>query len=237
MDVHFIDIIIFAMIAAFLILRLRSVLGRRTGEERQRPDPFRPTPLDRPGGANPSSDKVVHLPERNGRAGSENGGGPTIEVPPAAKGTPLESGLTQIGVADPNFTPQGFVEGAKVAFEMTVEAFAKGERKVLRPLLSDPVFEHFSAAIKAREDARQTHVTTLVGIKSAEILDARMDGRMAYVTVKFVSEQVNVTKDKDGNVADGDPNNIAEITDIWTFARNARSRDPNWTLVETRSLN
>jgi predicted lipid-binding transport protein (Tim44 family) len=236
MDVHFIDIIIFAMVAAFLILRLRSVLGRRTGEERQRPDPFRPTPLDRTGAASPSSDKVVQLPERNGRGG-ENAAGATIELPPSAKGTPLEAGLTQIGVADPNFTPQGFIDGAKAAFEITVEAFAKGERKVLRPLLSDPVFEHFSAAIKVREDARQTHVTTLVGIKSAEILDARMDGRTAYVTVKFVSEQVNVTKDKDGNAADGDPNNVAQITDIWTFARNTRSRDPNWTLVETRSVN
>ncbi|HYB09517.1 MAG TPA: Tim44/TimA family putative adaptor protein [Alphaproteobacteria bacterium] len=235
MDVHFIDIIIFAMIAAFLILRLRSVLGRRTGEERQRPDPFRPTSLDRTGGANSSSDKIVHLPERNDRAAP--GSGAAIELPSAGKGTPLESGLTQIGVADPNFTPQGFVEGAKVAFEMTVEAFAKGERKTLRPLLSDPVFEHFSAAIKAREDAKQTHLTTLVGVKSVDILDARMDGRAAYITLKFVSDQVNVTKDKDGNVVDGDPNNVAEITDIWTFARNTRSRDPNWTLVETRSVN
>lgn len=226
MDVHFIDIIFFAMVAAFLVLRLRSVLGRRTGEERQRPDPYGAPPAGRP------SDKVVPLPDRTVRAAGE-----PIEGPAAAKGTPLEAGLTQIGVADSSFTPNGFVEGAKVAFEMIVEGFAKGDRKALRPLLNDSVFDHFSAAIKTREDAKQTHETTLVGIKSAEIIEAQMDGRTAFVTVKFVSEQVNVTRDKDGNVVEGDPAHVADITDVWSFARNTRSRDPNWTLIETRSVN
>ncbi|HLI10175.1 MAG TPA: Tim44/TimA family putative adaptor protein [Alphaproteobacteria bacterium] len=223
MDVHFIDIIFFAMVAAFLVLRLRSVLGRRTGHERQRPDPFQPSPTE-PG------DKVVALPERKPRNLREE-----LGIPAAVKGTPLESGLTQIGVADPNFTPAGFIEGAKIAFEMIVGAFAKGDRKALRPLLNDAVFEHFQAAIKAREEAKESHETTLVGIKSADILEARVENRTAFVTVKFVSEQINATRDKDGHVTEGDPSHVAEITDIWTFARNTRSRDPNWTLVETRS--
>ena len=224
MDVHFIDIIFFAMVAAFLILRLRSVLGRRTGEERERPDPFHPKPAEGAG------DKIIPLPDHSQR----NAGAP-IELPPAATGTPLESGLTQIAVADPGFAPEHFLEGAKAAFEMIVTAFAKGDRQTLRPLLNDGVFENFSSAIKARGDARQTHETTLVGIKSADILEAQMDGRTAFVTVKFVSEQINVTRDKDGNVVEGDPGHAAEIIDIWTFARNTRSRDPNWSLVETRS--
>ncbi len=228
MDIHFIDIIFFAMVAAFLVLRLRSVLGRRTGNEQRRPDPFRPKPAD-------AGDKVVPLPDRSARSAGE--AGEAIEIPAGAKGTPLEAGVTQIGVADPNFTPQGLLDGAKAAFEMVVQGFAKGDRKVLRPLLNDAVFDSFSAAIKAREDAKESRETTLVGIKSAEIIEARMEGRTALVTVKFVSEQINVRRDKDGRVAEGDANHAAEITDIWTFARNTRSRDPNWTLVETRSSN
>lgn len=225
MDVHFIDIIFFAMVAAFLVLRLRSVLGRRTGSEQRRPDPFHPSPAE-------SGDKVVPLPDRTSRPA---GAGP--EIPPAARGTPLDSGLTQIGVADPSFSPEGFATGAKGAFELIVENFAKGDRKALRSLLSDLVFENFQAAIKAREDAKESHETTLVGIKSADILEARMEGRTAFVTIKFVSEQINVTRDKDGRITEGDPNHVADITDIWTFARNTRSRDPNWVLVETRSPN
>ena len=220
----FVDIIIFAMVAAFLVLRLRSVLGRRTGNEQRRPDPF--APPDRA-----ASDKVVALPDRGARPIAEN-----IEpLPAGSKPTSLEAGLAQIKAADPGFTVQGFVEGAKVAFEMIVEGFARGDRKVLRPLLSDAVFENFSAAIKTREDANQTHTTTLIGIRSTDILEAQMDGRTAYTTVKIVSEQVNVTRDKDGHVIDGDPNHVADVTDIWTFARATRARDPNWLLVETRS--
>jgi predicted lipid-binding transport protein (Tim44 family) len=225
-DVHFIDIIFFAMVAAFLILRLRSVLGRRTGEERQRPDPFRTRPAETAG------DKIIPLPDRSARAGAD-----ALEAIPVSKGTPLDSGLTQIAVADPSFKSEEFLSGAKAAFEMIIMAFAKGDRKALRPLLNDPVFEHFSAAIKAREDAGQSHETTLVGVKSATILEAQMDGRTAFVTIKFVSEQINVTRDKAGAPVDGEPAHAAEITDIWTFARNTRSRDPNWTLVETRSPN
>lgn len=232
---QFPDIIFFAIVAAFLIFRLRSVLGRRTGNERQRPDPFRPSPADHPGAAGPrtpaepAGDKVIPLPPRPV--------GDTAPLPPAAKGTPLEAGLTQISVADPSFTPQGFLEGAKVAFEMIVDGFAKGNRKALRPLLNNAVFEQFSDAIKAREDASQHHETTLVAIKEADVIEARMEGRTAFVTVKLASEQVNVTRDKDGHVVDGDPSQVVEIADIWTFARNTRSNDPNWTLVETRSPN
>jgi len=224
MDVHFIDIIFFAMVAAFLILRLRSVLGRRTGTERQRPDPFHPSP------AEGTSDKVIPLPGQAPPPPAE-----PLSLPPAAKGTPLEAGLTQIQVADQGFTAQHFTEGAKAAFEMIVAAFAKGDREALRPLVNDGVFENFAAAIKAREDAGQSHETKLVGVKSADILEAQVDNRVAFVTVKFVSEQINVTRDKDGNVVEGDPGHVADITDIWTFARNTRSRDPNWSLVETRS--
>jgi len=118
-----------------------------------------------------------------------------------------------------------------------VGAFAAGDAAALKPLLSDEVFENFNGAIKARAKAKETLETTLVGISSAEIVEAELQGRTALVTVKFVSEQINVTKDAEGRIVDGDPATVAAITDIWTFARNTRARDPNWTLVATRSPN
>lgn len=230
---QFPDIIIFAVIAAFLIFRLRSVLGRRTGDERRPRDPFRPSPADRPSstgsGGGAAGDKVIPLPSRSA--------GDTAQLPSSIKGAELEAGLTQISVADRGFMLQGFLDGAKVAFETVVGAFAKGDRKTLRPLLNNAVFEQFSDAIKAREDASQHHETTLVAINEASAIEARMEGRTAFITVKFVSEQVNATRDRDDRVVDGDPSQVIEVTDIWTFARNTRSNDPNWTLVETRSPN
>jgi predicted lipid-binding transport protein (Tim44 family) len=221
----FFDIVFFAMVAAFLILRLRSVLGRRTGNE----NPERWTSRTPKPTANRAElpDNVSRLPDRGRAAGEAE---PVIDVAP---GSPVEAGLTQIKVADSSFDPREFLQGARQAFEMIVQAYAQGETATLRPLLSDEVYENFGAAIRARQQAKQTLETTLVGIKSAEIAEARMDGRTALVTVKFASEQINVTRDENGAVVDGDPQDIAVVTDVWTFARNTRGRDPNWTLVAT----
>ena len=224
---QFFDIILFAMIAAFLILRLRSVLGRRTGNER------RPTDLvSRRGDESPGNDNVVELPDRTGEAAAD-------EDLQAAEdsGDPVADGLAQIKIADRAFDQQDFLAGARMAFETVVQNFAEGDTKALRALLNDEVFENFTAAIKQREEAGETLETMLIGIKTADILEARMEGRTAFVTVKIVTEQVNLTRDRIGEVIDGDPNRVADVTDIWTFARNARARDPNWTLVETRSQN
>lgn len=228
--VQFLDIIIFAAIAVFLGLRLRGVLGRRTGNERQQRDPFkRPVPESRD---ETGRDKVIPLPDRNRAPGAEPA--PADIAKPETGGLP---GLAQIRGADANFDPQGFLGGARAAFEMIVGAFAAGDAAALKPLLSDEVFENFNGAIKARAKAKETLETTLVGISSAEIIEAELQGRTAVVTVKFVSEQINVTKDAERRIVDGDPAAVATITDIWTFARNTRARDPNWTLVATRSPN
>jgi predicted lipid-binding transport protein (Tim44 family) len=220
----FFDIVFFAMVAAFLILRLRSVLGRRTGNE----NPERWTARNKPAAqARDAADNVARLPERARPAGEA---GPVIDLPASS---PAEAGLTQIKVADPSFDARVFTEGARGAFEMIVGAYAQGDTAGLRPLLADDVYENFAAAIRGRQEAKQTLETTLVGIKSAEIIEARMDGRTALVTVRFVSDQINVTRDADGKVVEGDPQQIASVTDVWTFARNTRSRDPNWLLVAT----
>lgn len=226
--VQFLDIVIFAAIAVFLGLRLRSVLGRRTGNERQR-DPFKPVPRDAEPREDAARDKVIPLPDRARPAPAEAGA--SADFAPAG-GVP---GLAQIKAADPSFDPHAFLGGARAAFEMIVGAFAAGDTATLKPLLSPEVFDNFNRAIKARAEAKETLSTTLVGIASAEIIEAELQGRVAYVTVKFVSEQINVTKDAEGRIVDGDPATVAMITDIWTFSRNTRSRDPNWTLVATRS--
>jgi len=220
----FFDIIFFALVAGFLILRLRSVLGRRTGNESQ--ERWTPRLPPRGGAAAPGpadrapSDKVTVLPPR----------------PNAAAGAPassLDAAVAQIRQADASFDPVQFLEGARSAFDMIVGAYAQGDTATLRPLLANDVFDNFAAAIKGRQDAKQTLETTLIGIKSADLLEARMDGRSAFVTVKFVSEQVNVTRNASGEIVDGDPNHVAAVTDVWTFARNTRSSDPNWALVQT----
>src|SRR6185437_15240650 len=133
------------------------------------------------------------------------------------------------------FAPEPFIQGARGAFELIVGAFAAGDTGALRPLLSDEVFEGFSQAIHERNQAKETHETNLVAIRSADLVEAALDGSTAFVTVRFVSSQVNVTRAHDNSIVDGDPDRVVEKTDFWTFARNTRSQDPNWQLVATRS--
>jgi len=219
---QFIDIIFFAMIAAFLVLRLRSVLGKRTGNEKPRRSPFDAHGHDRQS----ADDTVVDLPSR--RRGED----PSSEDADALPGRP---GVAQVQAADPDFDPEAFLGGARGAFEMIVAAFARGDKDALRPLLSDEVYEGFAQAINDRDAAGETMETELLGIKSTTLDDARVEDGVAYVTVAFVSDQVNVVRARDGSVADGDPDHIAKVNDIWTFARDTGSRDPNWTLVATQT--
>lgn len=213
----FLDILVLAVIAGFLILRLRSVLGRRTGTEQRRPNPIAQQPA-RPEPRSP--DNVVSMPDRP----RPNGNG---ESAPA-------SGLTQIKIADRSFSESSFVGGARAAFKMIVEAFARGDTATLRPLLSDELYDEFSGAIRDRLAAGHVLEETVESVDRADIIDARMDGRTAFVTVRLTSRQKSVTRDAEGKVIEGSPDQTVEVTDIWTFARNTRATDPNWALVETR---
>jgi predicted lipid-binding transport protein (Tim44 family) len=225
---QFIDIIFFAMIAAFLALRLRSVLGRRDGHERGYRDPFKRVPEPHKAPAERAEDNVVRLPER---AVDEE------KLKEVAHGDDtLASGLIQVKLADPSFEPEAFIAGARQAFEMILEAFAGGDTATLKSMLNAEVFANFAQAIKSREETGETLKYTLVGIRSAEIVEAYMEGRNASVTVKFVSEQINATVNAKDEVVSGDLNKVVDVTDFWTFQRDTRSRDPNWTLVATRSL-
>ncbi len=224
---QFLDIILFAMIAAFFVFRLRGVLGRRTGNERR--------PTDQPSRQRQEeagNDNVVELPDRSGEAADDEDFASGED-----QADPLAEGLDQIRSADSSFDPGKFMAGTMTAFEMIVQAFAEGDAKTLRSLLNDEVYENFTEAIARRNEAGETLETMLIGVKKTEILEARTEARIAFVAVKFVTEQVNVTRDEDDEIVEGDPNRVTEVTDIWTFARNTRARDPNWTLVETRSQN
>jgi predicted lipid-binding transport protein (Tim44 family) len=214
---HYFDIILFAMIAGFLVLRLRSVLGRRTGNERRR------NPLMRPGP--PIGDKVIALGQR------------AAPPPPATEppGDAVAAGLARIRTADAEFDPERFLEGARAAFEMIVAAFAAGDKAKLRPLLSDEVYRPFCGAIDERNAARETLETRILGLKHLDIAEAELSGRTARVTLKLVSDQINVVRAHDGSIVDGDPDHPIEKTDFWTFARDTRSTDPNWALIATDS--
>ncbi|MDE0174151.1 MAG: Tim44/TimA family putative adaptor protein [Defluviicoccus sp.] len=231
---QFLDIIFFAMIAAFLVFRLRSVLGRRTGHQSRPPDN-----MSQRGRESEREANVIELPDRSAANDEPDFDDDADFEPaePAEPEDPVARGLARIGAADPDFDPATFEAGAKAAFEAVVHAFATADTGTLRALLNDDVFENFEHAIRQRLDAAETLETTVVGIKSADIVEAEMSGRYAFVTVTFVSEQVNVTRDAEGEVIEGDPAQVADVTDIWTFSRNTRSRDPNWKLIETRSSN
>jgi predicted lipid-binding transport protein (Tim44 family) len=216
---HYFDIILFAMVAAFLVLRLRSVLGRRTGNERP------PNPLLRR--ADPPGDKVVSLAGR--------GVAPTPPLGAAPPADAVAAGLERIRAAEPSFDPAHFLEGARIAFEMIVNAFAGGDKERLRPLLNDDVYKPFAAAIDERNAAGETLETRILRIKRLDIVEAGLVGRTARITVKFVSDQVNVLRAHDGSIVDGDPSNAIEKNDFWTFARDTTSTDPNWVLVATSS--
>ncbi|MEO1090456.1 MAG: Tim44/TimA family putative adaptor protein [Pseudomonadota bacterium] len=210
----FIDIIFFAAVALFIAVRLRSVLGRRTGHE-QRPTP----PV-----ATSDRDNVVKLPGRDEAADADFDDVTNPE---------LRSGLAAIREHDPDFDLDFFLGGARGAFEMIVGAFARGDTDTLRPLLADEVYAGFANAIEQRTADGETLETDIANFKLVEATEARMQGARALVTVRFVTEQTNVTRDASGNVVDGDPHSLSEIVDVWTFARDTTFADPNWVLAST----
>lgn len=212
-----IDIILFAMVAAFLVFRLWSVLGRRTGNEQTPVKP--PQPIMAPRGA--AADNVVALSDRSRPAA------------PARPSNPLEAGLAQIAAADPHFRTDGFIDGARHAFDLIVKSFADGDTATLRPLLSDEVYDVFAEAIRHRLATKETLETRVVTMRDPELVEAKLEGRTASITVKFVSGQISATRSADGKIVDGDAERAVEHTDLWTFARNVRASDPNWILAST----
>jgi predicted lipid-binding transport protein (Tim44 family) len=235
LDVFDIYTIIFLALAVFIFLRLRSVLGQRTGRERPPYDPYSARDAVRPSSTN---DNVVALPGRGGEAPQKSTGPaePTERWKGVAEeGSVVATGLDAIAREDKSFDAKPFVAGARAAYEMIVTAYAEGDRRALKNLLSRDVYEGFEQAIRDRESRGEKAETRFVSIDKSDITGAEMRGRTAQVTMRFVSQLVSVTRDRNGNVIEGSPEKVTEVTDVWTFARDVTSRDPNWKLVATEA--
>jgi predicted lipid-binding transport protein (Tim44 family) len=206
------DLILFGMVAAFLVLRLRSVLGKRQGYERPPADA-------RPSTAAPVSREAPRAP---------------TAASPALSGAAAQA-VTRIRAVDTSFDPAGFLSGAEGAFRMIVAAFAAGDRQTLRGLLSDDTYAGFEQAIAGRENDGQSQRTEIRAVNGVSIDAADLRGTIADVTVRFVTDQVNLTLARNGEVVTGS-DAITELTDLWTFQRDLSDKDPTWRLVATRSL-
>jgi predicted lipid-binding transport protein (Tim44 family) len=228
----------FLIVAALIFLNLRSVLGKRTGSEKPPFDPYGRDQRQMDSQTQSADDgKVITLPrrEQSQQVSPETSSRYQAIDDFVPAGTDLNDKLRRVYDADPTFEPRQFVDGAKVAYEMVVQGFAEGDRKSLKTLLSNEVFQGFDQAIAAREKAGQKVKSTFIGIEKADITDARLDGSEVTVTMRIVSQLISVTYDAAGTVVDGDADAVAEVIDSWSFARDTRSRDPNWKLVQTQS--
>lgn len=227
-DGSFLDIILLAIVAGFILLRLRNVLGRRTGHE---PGPREGVKQRDP--ANSDDDNVVPLPDQTSREAAIEKRKESAKL--WADDSPVAGGLTQIKIADPKFDVDEFVDGSRAAYAMIVNAFAACDHDTLRNLLADDVYESFAGAIAARQQAGHTLEQSIVAIESAEVDDAELNGRDAEVTIKFVADMISALKDENGDLIDGQNTGSRRITDVWTFARDTGASDPNWRVIETSS--
>jgi predicted lipid-binding transport protein (Tim44 family) len=214
-DSQLLTIILIASVAGVILYRLYSVLGRRTGHERP--------------------------PQENYQLGprqAENAAGATAKIShisPDRPSDPVASGLFDVNLADRSFDKDQFLKGARAAYEMILTAFTSGDRATLKPLLSDEVFAAFDAAIRQRETAGHKASLTLVGFTDVKIIAATLKNSIADITLAFSARLISATTGADGKVVDGDPSAVQDITDVWSFTRDVRARDPNWVLVATSS--
>ncbi len=223
-DFQFIDILIFAFVAVMLVQRLKSVLGTRPDNEKDEKE----------------KNKIVnifdHLEKQireaeaavNAESNVEEADVVTEEISPVAEK------INKIKKIDPSFNQQQFLDGAKLAFEMIVKSFASADHETLKNLLNPKMFDGFKKVIDGRAERGEKAECELVGFESVEIQDISLMGTVADISVRFVSEQVNIVKDKDGNIIVGDEKFVQNIQDIWTFSRDLKSPNPNWQLVSTR---
>ena len=212
------SLIIFALLAVFVLWKLRSVLGERTGYD-------------------PKDDPAARFPARaNGPAAAPAPAPRPDEARWAAFAAPNSAvwqGFDAILLAQPGFDPQQFLDGSRAAYEMVVQAFSRGDEATLRSLASDEVFNSFKAAIADRIQRGEKLETTFVGFNGVKIVEARMEEAAALISVQFDTQFVTATRDKAGAVIEGDPTQPSNIVDVWSFARRNNASGPNWIIVST----
>ena len=224
--------LVFLALAVAFVWRLWVTLGQRTGRE---PPPFDP----RQGRLPPGGPRDNPVPANQNDQEPPRG----IAEPPrpvwhgqAEEGSPVALGLEAIATADPRFAMKPFLLGARAAHEMIVDAYARGDKPALKPLLSREVFEGFAGAIDRRVKAGETVALQYVGIDRLTVTGAQLEGRRAALSLRFVADIISATRDKSGKIIDGDATAIRQITDQWTFERDVTARDPNWKLTATDDM-
>ena len=219
--IEFFDIIIFAMLAGYLVFQLRRVLGRRTGNDQQRPNPAPRQQIE-----DPEREEVIQIPSPDSPDAARREA--------ATEFTAEMSPLTRLKAMDPDYDDREFLRGARSAFEWIVMAYARGDINELAGLLSPQVLVNFQAAIDERERSGETLEVTISSIKSAMIDDVRIEDSTVYITVEFISDQVKLLRDANNDIIEGTDDRLETLTDVWTFARDVVSDDPNWQLVDIR---
>ena len=224
--------IIFVALAILIFLKLCSVLGQPTGRKRSPHDTYSTRDAAREGS---NDNSLVKLPADTTPTSTESADAAERWQGIAEPGSSVAGGLDAIACKDKSFNAEHFVSGAQTAYEMIVLAYAQGDRRTLRNLLSREVYEGFEETIRERESKGETVESRFVTIEKSDITAVQLRNRMAQITVRFVSQLISVTRDKGGTVIDGDPEKVTDVTDVWTFARNLSSRNPNWKLVATEA--
>jgi predicted lipid-binding transport protein (Tim44 family) len=234
------DILLFGAIAVFILLRLRGTLGTRPDDSEDQDKERGGMWSARFGGENRDEAEqqqegqdgnVIQLP------GNDNHINPPLSSSESDFPVEIVAGVNEILLSDPKFDIEQFLDGAASAYEMVINAFAKEDYAALRNLLADHIYDDFGAAIRDREQRGETLETTLVTIENVEPIEVRMDGSVAEITIKFTAEMTNELKGPDGQTLSGSPDITDEVIDIWTFARDVHSRNPNWPLIATRKAN
>lgn len=224
------DLILYALVAVVLVFWLRNTLGTRHGEERQRENPLNNLDALKP--KEPVRDlgrviDIIDTPDTDNIFDMNRF--PGLDVTKEAA-----SGLHEIMKYDRSFDPYRFVQGAKDAFPMVIEAFAKGDTDTLQDLLAPRVYQSFERVIDDRKVRGETISSEIHAVRKIEIIEARLTGRMAYVTCRITADETCVIRDAENHILSGNPDRVTELKDVWTFGRDTGSKDPTWLVFETR---
>lgn len=219
-----VDLLLYALVAAGLVFWLRSILGTRHGDERERPNPFASAPAEKPAFEGADVAPIMEI------AGADQ---PSLPRNVAVENEASQQGLDIIAQADRAFDPARFVTAAQDAFVIIVEAYARGERDTLKNLLAEPVYRIFEGALNEREASGETVSTEIHAVRKVDIVGARLDGRDAFIKLRFTADETCVIRNREGHIVAGDPDRVTEMVDVWTFTHNIKSKDPRWLVSET----
>lgn len=223
------DLILYALVAVVLVFWLRNTLGTRHGEERQRDNPLTRTP-DQDQAPASERGRVIDITDAETEAApSRSMSFPGLDIRKEAV-----PGLLELIKYDRNFDPYRFIQGAKDAFPLIIEAFAKGDTETLYDLLAPKIYKSFTDVIDARNLRGETISSEIHSVRKVEILEARLVGRMAYITLRITADETCVIRDAQNTIISGNPDRVTELTDVWTFGRDTSSKEPTWLVYETR---